>query len=945
MEQVLGASRRKASGAPVPGGPDLEFVSTLPPEQVYPALGTSPEGLDENEAFARGRAYGPNRIEELPGPTLGAELIRQFVQLFALLLWGGSVLAFLAGEPFLGGAIVAVIIVNGAFGVWQERRAERAVAALKKLLPDVVRVLRDGGESIVSAQALVPGDILVLNEGDSVSADARVVIAEDLLLDESNLTGEAHPVRKLASPEPPNSTPLLQSRNLIFAGSNLISGSGRAVVLRTGMRTEFGKIAGLTQAQPEGPSPLQLEVGRVARRVALLSVLMGALFFALGYGLAGLSLRNGAVFAIGIVLANVPEGLLPTMTLSLAMGVQRMAARRAIVKRLSSVETLGSCTVICSDKTGTITENRMTVRELWSGGQTAAVTGTGYERRGDLLLDGRPLRPCQLEQFIPLLRIGSLCNAARLNSPEMDDDPWEVIGDPTEAALLVAAAKAGLDREEDLQRRPLVRKLAFDPHRKRMSTIHAPQGAAHPLVAYVKGAPHELLAHCSNILIGGKEQALTDVLADGVTAANDRMARAGLRVLGMAYRGLGHEVERRLSTLEPGEVEQEMVFVGLAAMEDPPREEVPDAVDKCHAAGIRIVMVTGDYSLTAESVAREARIIDDGPVTVIESRDLAQMSEEELTAVLTKGQLIFARATPEDKLRIVAGLQAMGEVVAVTGDGVNDAPALKKADIGVAMGISGTDVAREAADMILVDDNFATIVAAIEEGRGIFDNMRKFIVYVFAHLSPEAIPFIFFALFRIPLPITAMQILAIDLGTETLPALALGVERPEPDVMRRPPRRHNERLLDAGSLVRGYAFLGLITAAVVLGAFFLLLASNGWSWGESNAPSDLVGDRATTVVFLGIVVMQIGTVFACRVERASALTIGLFSNRFLLVAIAAELVFAAALIYVPFLQPVFGTASIAWYWWLFPAAFVPVVFLADEARKLLVRRHVNARAF
>jgi len=460
-------------------------------------------------------------------------------------------------------------------------------------------------------------------------------------------------------------------------------------------------------------------------------------------------------------------------------------------------------------------------------------------------------------------------------------------------------------------------------------------------VAYVKGAPYELLAHCSRILIGGEERPLTDDLAGEVGTANDRMARAGLRVLGMAYRGLGRDVEGRLSTLEPGEVEREMVFVGLAAMEDPPREEVPGAVEKCHAAGIRIVMVTGDYSLTAESIAREARIIDDGPATVIESRELAAMSDEQLTSVLVEGQLIFARATPEDKLRIVAGLQAMGEVVAVTGDGVNDAPALKKADIGVAMGISGTDVAREAADMILVDDNFATIVAAIEEGRGIFDNMRKFMVYVFAHLSPEAVPFIFFALIRIPLPITPMQILAIDLGTETLPALALGVERPEPDVMSRPPRRRDERLLDMAALVRGYAFLGLITAGVVLGAFFLLLATNGWHWGESDAPSELIGDRATTVVFLGIVVMQIGTAFACRTERVSTLTIGLFTNRFLLVAIAAELLFAAALIYVPFLQPVFGTAAIPWYWWVLPAAFVPVVFLADEARKLFVRRQTN----
>ncbi|MDO8617177.1 MAG: cation-transporting P-type ATPase [Dehalococcoidia bacterium] len=934
-------ARRSSSPPAAPRGPEPDFVSALPPDQVYPALGSSPAGLDDNEALVRARAYGPNRIEELPGPSLGGQLLAQFLQLFALLLWAGSLLAFLIGEAFLGGAIIAVVIINGAFGVWQERRAEHAVAALKRLLPETVRVLRQGREVVVPADALVPGDVILLNEGDRISADARLVFAEDLRVDESNLTGEAHPVHKVADPEQPNSRPLLQCRNLAFAGSSVISGSATAIVLRTGMTSEFGKIAGLTQMQREGPSPLQVEVGRVARRVAALSVGMGGLFFGLGYGLAGLPLRDGAVFAIGIVLANVPEGLLPTMTLSLAMGVQRMAARRAIVKRLSAVETLGSCTVICTDKTGTITENRMTVRELWVGGNTVTLSGAGYEPRGEVLLDGRPVSGRELDSVIPLLRIGSLCNAARLEAPGVGGDDWRALGDPTEAALLVAAAKAGVDRDTELSCRPLVRKLAFDPRRKRMSTIHRQELSDYPLVAYVKGAPRELLAHCSRILIRGRECDITEKLATEVMAGNDHMARSGLRVLAMAYRGLADDLEQRLASLDPGEVERDMVFVGLAGMEDPPRDEVPDAVEKCHAAGIRVVMVTGDYSLTAESIAREARIIGDGPVTVIESRELAEMSEEELTTVLTRGQLIFARATPEDKLRIVAGFQAMGEVVAVTGDGVNDAPALKKADIGVAMGMSGTDVAREAADMILVDDNFATIVAAIEEGRGIFDNMRKFIVYVFAHLSPEAVPFIFFALFRIPLPITAMQILAIDLGTETLPALALGTERPEPDVMRRPPRRRSERLLDVASLVRGYAFLGLITAAVVLGSYFLLLRSSGWSWGQSEAPSGLVGDRATTVVFLGIVVMQIGVAFACRGERVSAFTTGLFTNRFLLFAIAAELLFAAAVIYVPFLQPVFGTASLPWHWWLLPAAFVPVVFLADEVRKLYLRRRIS----
>ena len=916
---------------------ELARLALVEPADVFETLGTRPSGLTGDEARERLARDGRNELEELPGPSPLRKFLAQFVHLFALLLWAGAVLALLTGQAAIAIAIVAVIVLNGLFGYLQENRAERAVAALKKLLPTYSTVVRGGEEARIPAEELVAGDVLRLDEGDRVSADARLVDAVDVRSDESSLTGEAVPVHKSADAEQePPKTPM-QAHNMVFAGSSVTSGNATAVVVRTGMRTEFGRTAALTQSVRPEPSPLQVEVGRVAQRVALLSVAMGVGFFILAYMVAGLTLRGGAVFAIGIVLGNVPEGLLPTMTLALAMGVQRMAARNAIVKRLSSVETLGSCTVICTDKTGTITKNQMTVKEVWAGRKLATVTGAGYEPTGELVLDGEPVSGGALESFRTALRIGHLCNAARLVAPE-GEAGWHVTGDPTEGALLVAAAKAGLDRDEDEHLQPVVRNIAFEAKRKRMSSIHQANPDGGRLVAYVKGAPREMLEHCARELVGGEEVGLTDAARDEIVAENDRMARLGLRVLAMAYRYLPASAERIVKIAHPGDIEQQMVFAGLVAMQDPPRDEVPTAVQKCHVAGIRIVMVTGDYGLTAESIARQVGIVEDGPVTVVEGTDVAEMDEDDLRAVLTSGQVIFSRATPEHKLLVVTALRDLGEVVAVTGDGVNDAPALKRADIGIAMGMMGTDVAREAAEMILVDDNFATIVGAVEEGRAIFDNMRKFIVYIFAHLSPEAIPFIFYALFRIPLPLTVMQILAIDLGTETLPALALGVERPEPDVMARPPRRRTERLLSAGSLTRGYAFLGGMTTVVVLSAFFLFLRSHGWSWGQSSAPTKEVGLEASTIVFLGIVLMQVGNAFACRTERASAFTIGLFSNRLLLWGIAFELVFAAALIYVPFLQDVFRTGPVGAEWWAYLLAFVPVIFLAEEARKAIQRR-------
>ena len=940
---TVGEHRQQGQlGPPVPAQ-DLARLSVLEHGDVFAALDSRPAGLTLDEVRERLAKDGRNEIEELPGPSPLRKFLAQFVHLFALLLWAGAALALLTGQVAITVAIVAVIVLNGLFGYLQENRAERAVAALKKLLPTFSTVVRGGEESRVPAEELVRGDVLRLDEGDRVSADARLVEAIDVRSDESSLTGEAVPVHKSADAEQePPRTPM-QAHNMVFAGSSVTSGSATAVVVRTGMRTEFGRTAELTQSVRPEPSPLQIEVGRVAQRVALLSVAMGAGFFVLAYMVAGLTLRGGAVFAIGIVLGNVPEGLLPTMTLALAMGVQRMAARNAIVKRLSSVETLGSCTVICTDKTGTITKNQMTVKEVWAGRKLATVGGAGYAPVGQLTIDGEPVATTALADFRTALRIGHLCNSARLLPPE-GEDGWRVVGDPTEGALLVAAAKAGLDREEDERLQPVVRKMAFEPKRKRMSTIHHAQPDGGELVAFVKGAPREMLEHCTRELIDGEEVDLTDETRGDIVRQNDRMARSGLRVLAMAYRHLPPKADRFVGVAHPGDIEQQMVFAGLVAMQDPPRDEVPAAVQKCHVAGIRIVMVTGDYGLTAESIARQVGIVQEGPVAVVEGADVEDMSDDDLHGVLTSGQVIFSRATPEHKLRVVTALRDLGEVVAVTGDGVNDAPALKRADIGVAMGMAGTDVAREAAEMILVDDNFATIVGAVEEGRAIFDNMRKFIVYIFAHLSPEAIPFIFYALFRIPLPLTVMQILAIDLGTETLPALALGVERPEPDVMARPPRRRSERLLSAGSLTRGYAFLGGMTTVVVLSAFFLFLHSHGWTWGQSSAPTKEVGLEASTIVFLGIVLMQVGNAFACRTERASAFAIGLFGNRMLLWGIAFELVFAAALIYVPFLQDVFRTGPVGAEWWAYLIAFVPVIFLAEEARKAFQRHRRSPQA-
>jgi magnesium-transporting ATPase (P-type) len=915
-------------------------LESLPVADVYNVLKTTESGLTQAEAQKREEYYGKNSIHKKKSQPLILRFLANFTHLMAILLWIGGIVGFIAQLPQLGVAIWLVNIINGLFSFWQEYQAEKAVEALGELLPVYAHVLRDGQETRILAEALVPGDVIILAEGDRISADGRLVEANDLRVDQSILTGESHPAHK--TKDVGNRTDLgrAEQPNLIFAGTNAASGSGKAVVFATGMNTEFGKIADLTQSMGEVQSPLQKELGRVTRLVSLMAMSIGAFFFVMAILFANVKIAESFIFAMGMIVAFIPEGLLPTVTLSLAMGVQRMAKRNALIKRLSAVETLGCTSVICTDKTGTLTQNEMTVSDLWMVNQQVRVTGVGYAPEGELLKDELSLSLAENQDLRQLLLAASLCNNSRLLPPGPETKHWSILGDPTEAALVVAARKGKLDLDEELRHTPRLRELPFESYRKRMSTIHPVSGnAGSNKCAYIKGSPKEVLDLCTRYYHDGREVGLDTPLREKIRLANDEYARKGLRVLAVAMRLLTEELElpERLSDYTADLIEQDLTFLGLMVMADPPRPEVAEAVKKCSQAGIKIIMITGDYGLTAESIARRIGIIYKAQPRIITGVELDAMAEKELQEALS-GEIIFARAAPEQKLRVVTALQELGNVVAVTGDGVNDAPALKKADIGVAMGISGTDVAKEAADVILTDDNFASIVNAVEEGRGVYNNIRKFATYILNSNVSEAVPFIIFLFSRgsIPLPLTVMQVLAVDLGTDMLPAIGLGSELPEEGVMRRLPRRQKEPLLNRPLLLRAFLWYGLVEASIAMSAFFFLYWQNGWPEGPM-ATTGRVYQMATTMTLAGIVATQIGTVFNCRTERASVFRVGFFTNRLVISGIAFELVLLAILIYTPFLQALFNTAPIGLVDWAYLFMWIPIVILLDESRKAFLR--------
>jgi calcium-translocating P-type ATPase len=812
-------------------------------------------------------------------------------------------------------AVVVVIVLNAAFAFAQERQAERAVEALQSFLPPQAQVLRDGQRRSVDAAELVPGDLLLIAEGDRISADAHIVEGT-IEVDLSTLTGESVPALRAPGPAHPG-TPLLLARELVFSGTSCTGGEARALVFATGMGTELGRIAALSQRVESEESPLERQVRRVAWLIAAVAVTMALAFVPLASLLAGLSLSDSLMFAIGLLVGNVPEGLLPVITLALAGGVAGLARRGAVVKRLSAVETLGSTDVICTDKTGTLTENRMRVTRVWT-----------LDEQLDLE-DGVP--PAHHDPGLLDLAVAmAACNNARL------EEGGEIAGDPTEAAMLATALALGGGGSRS-------RRLAefhFDPSLKRMATVDTEAGR---LWVNVKGAPEAVLDRCGQIRSAAGTVPLDPDRLAVLRAAVDSYADAGLRVLAVARR----ETDARPASRE--DAERDLTLLGLVAMYDPPRPEVAAAVARCHEAGIRIIVVTGDHPRTAAAIAKRIGIARGEP-TAITEEELERMSEAELDAKLRGSrELIFARSTPEAKLRIADALRHQRHVVAMTGDGVNDAPALRAADIGVAMGRSGTDVAREASTMVLTDDNFATIVDAVGAGRRIYDNIRKFILYIFAHTTPEVTPFVVFALGggAIPLPLTVMQLLAVDVGTETLPALALGREKAEPGIMRRPPRPRSQSIITRGMLVRAWLFLGLISAALGMAAFFYVLTRAGWSPGDatgSGSPLHHAYEQATTMTFLSMVACQVGTAFAARTDRASLRSIGVLSNPLLLWGVAFELALAAALIYIPVCQDLLGTASLPPKDLLLVLPFPFVVWGADELRRWVVRRRAGRPA-
>lgn len=867
-------------------------INALSKEQVLKNLATSEEGLSPAEARRRLEENGPNEIEKRRRTPLFSELLKQFTHFLAILLWIAAFFAFLSeilypgqGMLNLGIAMLSVIFVNAIFSFIQQYRAEKAMQEMRKMLPFDVQVYR-GRDKVkeVNARDIVPGDLIELSEGDKVPADARLIECNNLKVNNAPLTGESKPVLRRAAPD--NAEHLTDSKNIVFAGTTVLGGDGKAVVFATGMRTEFGRIAGLTGSVTAGLSPLQKEIIRLTKIIAALAISVGITFFFIGYFIGRTFFQN-FLFMIGVMAALVPEGLLPAVTLALAMGSQRLAKKKALMKTLTSVETLGSVTVICTDKTGTLTENKMAVTDTY-----------------DLSANGAE---------VSLAAVALLCNDAK----EIDG---ALKGEPTDTALY----SFGKKNAGDLKAKRLG-EFPFDPDRKRMSTV---EEIGEGRFVLVKGAPETVLPVCSGCP-QGKE--FGECKTEAQQAINSFMDR-GLRVLAFAYKKIPDE---NMPSNE-NEAEKDLIFLGLVGLQDPVRPGVKEAIGKCRDSGIRIIMITGDSSRTARAVGREIGFGND--TEVIEGAGIGKMPDKDLLKALSADEVILSRMSPELKLRIVNILKDKGERVAVTGDGVNDAPALKRADIGIAMGVTGTDVAKEAADMVLLNDNFATIVEAIEEGKTIYENIRKFIVYLLTATVPELAPYLAYVLFPIPLPLTIMQVIAVDIITNLAPALALSAEPPTEEVIKKPPRSPKEKLLNFPLLARVYFFLGPIEVFVSLFGFFYVLKQAGWVYGQQMASYNPLYMTATTACLTGIVLAQVANVFACRTLKESVFKVPFFSNKLIFIGIGIALSLILLIDYTPFGNRVFSTHPMPFHDWLLLMPFAASLLAAEEIRKWISRK-------
>jgi P-type Ca2+ transporter type 2C len=899
---------------------------TLSPEQVREMLGTGPEGLSASQVQERLERWGYNELAPAKMISPWRILLRQFENLLIIILMVASAISFFLGESLDAWVILAILAACAVLGFIQEYKAEKAAAALQKMAAPAATVIREGKEQVVPAREVVPGDLLLLHTGDRVAADGRVLDQVNLMADESVLTGESTSVAKDAASLPTADLAVADRRCLVFGGTVITYGRGRAYVSATGMDSEFGSIARLLAAVKEEKTPLETRMGAIGRILSIICLVVAGGAALLGV-LRGYGWLEMLIWGISLAVAAVPEALPAVVTGALAIGTTRMARRNAIVKRLPAVETMGCTTVICTDKTGTLTKNEMTARRLFLDRRLLEVTGMGYGPGGEFLEGKRVLPPGSDQVLGMAARIAALCNDATLNEEE---GVWRLRGDPTEGALLTMAGKAGLDTVRLTAEFPRVTEIPFSSARKTMTTVHQEEGG---FWACLKGAPEALLSRSSLVLTSRGEEPLREEDRRETMMQAQAMAGQALRVLGLAYRRF-----QEIPDPDPEAVEADLVWVGLAGLMDPPRPEAAGAVDRCRQAGIRVIMITGDHPDTAAAVAREVGLLAASREhQVVTGAEMSRMDDAALQKALERAQ-VFARVAPEHKLRLVEALKAQGQVVAMTGDGVNDAPALKRADIGVAMGLTGTEVTKETAAMILADDNFATLVAAVEEGRAIFDNIKKYLVYLLSCNLAEILILTGAFFLGTPLPLIALQILWINLTTDGLPALALGVDPQDPDIMNRPPRSPEERVFNRPVNV----LLGAISVYLTLVLIPLFIYYFYWNpAGEGSSEAILM--RAQTMVFVTLVLMELVNAFNCRSEHHSLFTVGLFANRFLWVAVVISLVMMLGVVQWEPGARLFHTTPLNPQEWLLASGLSLTMIPVVEAAKWWIRRGARGR--
>ncbi|MBU0980088.1 MAG: calcium-translocating P-type ATPase, SERCA-type [Nanoarchaeota archaeon] len=885
----------------------VDYYALSVPEALK-SLGSSENGLTDEEAKKRLEQYGINEIEKRKKTTPFQIFIRQFTSFIVVILLAAIVISLVIGERLDAIVISIIVVLNGIFGFIQEYKAEQAIEALRKLTALKAKVIRDGKETEIDSKELVPGDVVLLETGAKVPADARLLTIAAFQVDEASLTGESVPSSKVIDPFKPG-IPVTDQENMVFMGTIVTKGHAKAVITGTGMSTQIGKIAEMVQEVKEKLTPLQEKLKQFGKWLGIVTIGVCAVVFGVGvlreYLAAGIVeshfVSEMFLASVALAVAAIPEGLPAIVTISLALGVRKMVKRNALIRQLPAVETLGSTNVICSDKTGTLTKNEMTVREIYANGRIIKVTGEGYAPEGKFMADDKEL---DAKDIGLLLRIGTLCNDSRLSHEER----WDILGDPTEGALLVSAGKAGLDRAELEKHYPRIDEIPFDSERKCMSTIHKVDGQN---VAYIKGAPDTILKDCNSAFINGKIRKLTEQDKNDILKINQDMASKALRVLGFAFRPLTGKYD-----LTPEKLEKDMVFVGLQAMIDPPRDEVKVAIEKCRTAGIRAVMITGDYKLTAMAIAKELGLFKEGDKAV-SGDELDKMSDEELGEAV-EHIVIYARVSPEHKARILSALKEKGHVVAMTGDGVNDAPAIKKADIGIAMGITGTDVAKEASDMVLTDDNFASIVNAVEEGRGIYSSIKQFVQYTLSSNLGEILVIFLAILIGWPLPLIAIQILWVNLLTDGLPGIALGLDPFSKDLMRRQPRKRDEKIISK-DVIQNILIVGIVMA---IGTLFMF-----YSYGTETL-------KAKSIAFTTLIMFQLFNVLTYRAKR---FLIDVKTSRFLLGSVIISVLMQLAVLYTP-LNVAFKTVPIGLYDWIKILLVTCTLYIILEVRKIVLER-------